>query len=62
MTGLAAGIWEKRIVQASEVERTIRAGEPAEFDDCIIVGDLFLDELKIEQLVQLGLNKPNFRL
>jgi hypothetical protein len=46
--GLSTGTLEERIIQASEVETIIRAGEPAEFDNCIIEGDLNLSALKID--------------
>lgn len=45
---LSAGMPDDRIIPASEVETKIRAGEPAEFDDCTIVGDLNLSALRIE--------------
>ena len=42
MIGLSAGISEKKVIQASEVEAKIRSSGPADFDDCIIIGDLNL--------------------
>ena len=49
--GLSVGMPDRREVQASEVEAKIRAGEPAEFDNCVIVGDLNLSGLVIEEPV-----------
>src|SRR5271157_2336375 len=37
-----------KIVQASEILAKIKAGQPAEFDNCIIEGDLNLRALKID--------------
>lgn len=45
--GTSTGISEDRIVQADEVLSTINAGATANFDDCTIIGDLDLNELKI---------------
>jgi hypothetical protein len=36
------------VVPASDVLAKIKAGQPAEFDNCIIVGDLNLSTLKID--------------
>jgi hypothetical protein len=52
--GLSGGMPENRVIQASEVETIIRAGEPAEFDDCTIVGDLNLSGLMIERSVHFN--------
>jgi hypothetical protein len=54
MVGLSAGLSEKRVIKASEVEAAIRAGEPAEFDNCIIVGGLNLSRLKTERPVHFN--------
>jgi hypothetical protein len=54
MIGSSAGISEKRVIQASEVESIIRAGGSAEFDDRTILGDLDLSELKIERPVHFN--------
>jgi hypothetical protein len=48
MIGLSVGMPDKRVIQASEVETKIRAGEPAEFDNCTILGDLNLSALTIQ--------------
>jgi hypothetical protein len=47
MIGLSVGMSDDRVIQASQVETIIRAGEPAEFDDYTIEGDLNLSGLKI---------------
>ncbi len=57
--GLSVGAPDDRVVSASEVETIIRAGEPAEFDDCTIVGDLNLSGLKLEGPVRF--NHTNFQ-
>ncbi len=46
--GLSEGMQGKRAIQASEVESAIRGGEPAEFDNCTIIGDLNLSGLIIK--------------
>ena len=48
MVGLSASMPEGRVVPASEVIAKIKAGEPAEFDNHTIVGNLNLSALKIE--------------
>jgi hypothetical protein len=57
--GLSAGILDDRVVPANEVLAKIKAGEPAEFDNCIIVGDLDLSALKIKGPVHF--NRTIFR-
>ena len=42
---------DDRVIAASEVPAKIKAGEPAEFDNYTIVGDLNLSALKIEEAV-----------
>lgn len=54
MIGLSAGTQKEKVIQASEVETKIRAGEPAEFDEYTIKGDLNLNELKIERPVHFN--------
>lgn len=54
MIGLSTGTLEERVIQASEVETIIRAGEAAEFDSYTIKGDLNLSGLTIEQPVHFN--------
>jgi hypothetical protein len=49
----------KQVALASEVLTKIKAGEPADFDDHIIVGDLNLNAMKIEMPVHF--NRAIFR-
>ncbi|HQN30475.1 MAG TPA: pentapeptide repeat-containing protein [Methanothrix soehngenii] len=51
---MSTGTLEERVIQASEVETIIRAGEPAEFDKYIIEGDLNLCGLTIERPVHFN--------
>jgi hypothetical protein len=48
MIGLSVGIPDDRVVQSREVQEKIKAGGLAQFDNCIIIGDLDLSSLKIE--------------
>jgi hypothetical protein len=48
MVGLSTSIPEERVVSASDVLAKIKAGQPAEFDNCNIVDYLNLSTLKIE--------------
>ena len=43
-----------RVISASKVLATIKAGEPAEFDNCIIVGDLNFSTLEIDEPVHFN--------
>lgn len=52
--GLSVGMPDDRVIPASEVEAKIKAGEPIEFDNCTIVGDLNLSGLKIERPVHFN--------
>jgi len=54
MVGLSASTEEKSVIQASEVETIIRAGEQAKFDNCIISGNLNLSELTIKRPVNFN--------
>jgi hypothetical protein len=57
-------IESSKIVYASDVTEKIKAGQPVDFDNCTIVGDLNLGEIKIEKPVQfkhtLFQNSVNF--
>ena len=61
---IANGTELSREVLASDVLAKIKAGQPAEFDNCSIVGDLNLSLLKIDERVHfnntLFLNAANF--
>jgi hypothetical protein len=46
MTGLSECMPDDRVVLASEVSAKIRADEAADFDNCIIKGNLDLSGLK----------------
>jgi len=59
MVGLSASTQEGKVIQASEVETKIRAGDLAEFDNCTIVGDLNLSGQIIEGSVHF--NNTNFQ-
>jgi hypothetical protein len=48
MIGLSVSIPDDRVVQSREVQEKIKAGGLAQFDNCIIIGDLDLSSLKIE--------------
>ena len=48
-----------RIVHAFDVQTQIKAGQPANFDNCTIVGDLDLSTLKIDEVVHF--NNTNFK-
>ena len=54
LIGLSTGISDNRVVPAGDVLAKIKAGQPAEFDDCIIVGDLDLSVLTIERPVNFN--------
>jgi hypothetical protein len=54
VVGLSVGMPCGRTIQASEVEAVIRAGEPADFDNCTIAGDLNLSTLKIYEKVHFN--------
>jgi hypothetical protein len=53
LIGLSTGISDNRVVPAGDVLAKIKAGQPAEFDDCII-GDLDLSALTIERPVNFN--------
>ena len=38
--GLSVGVLDDRVISSSEVETKIKSGEPADFDNYIIIGDL----------------------
>jgi len=65
MIGLSAVTQEEKVILAKEVETIIRAGEPAEFDNCTIEGDLNCSSLKIESPTHFNnthfLNSVNFK-
>jgi hypothetical protein len=52
--GLSTGVPEGRVVPASDVLAKIKAGQPADFDDYTIVGDLDLSTLKTKGLVHFN--------
>lgn len=52
--GLSEATPENRVVPADEVLAKIEAGQSAEFDYCIIVGDLDLTGLKVEKPVHFN--------
>jgi hypothetical protein len=54
MTGLSACMPDDRIVRASDVSAQIRADEAADFDNCIIEGNLDLSGLKIADEVHFN--------
>ena len=59
MIGFSAGIPDDRVVAASKILDEIKAGEPLDFDDCIIAGDLEISALKIKGPVHF--NRTIFR-
>lgn len=52
--GSSLGISDVRVVQASDVEAKIKTGHPAEFDNCIIDGNLNLGRLRIDGTVHFN--------
>jgi hypothetical protein len=54
LIGLSTGIPDNRVVLADDVLATIKAGQPAEFDDCTVVGYLNLSVLTIERPVHFN--------
>lgn len=59
MIGSSLGTSENRIVSASDVLAKIKANQPANFDNCTIVGDLNFSKLKIDG--ELHFNHTNFQ-
>ncbi|MCX6678208.1 MAG: pentapeptide repeat-containing protein [Methanothrix sp.] len=59
LIGLSAGVPDNRVVSASEVRATIKAGDPADFDNYIVKGDLDLSGMKIED--EIHFNHTSFR-
>jgi hypothetical protein len=52
---IAGGLEEPpKIVQASDVLANIRAGQPAEYDDCVIVGELDLSGLEVSKPIHFN--------
>lgn len=54
MIGLSLGVSEDEIIPASDVKAKIEAGGPADFDNCMIVGDLNLSALTFERPVHFN--------
>jgi hypothetical protein len=52
--GSSLGMIENEVIPASKVLEKINAGEPADFDNCTILGDLNLSTLKIERPVHFN--------